>query len=274
MNKYKLLFVYDHPNPDMWLDGLSAALDLLEEDLEVSKINLYGIPNPSRQVVITENPDFVLGWGAFGSKVDEFVHPYGTRVNCRIGLCIGGNAMPPTSASFYDVLFYETKWYRPQIDFHPNIVQAFGVNTDIYTPMDIPTPIVWDYIGVGALANWKRWEKMGDKEGNRLVIGEYQTGNEQESLEIARNLLKKGVMVSNMVSPFELSLLYQYSRALYIPSTVLGGGERAVLEARSMGLSVEIEPDNDKLKELVEMEKIPSHIDYSKQLKNGILSVL
>ena len=70
MNKPRILFIYDHPNPDMWLDGLSAALDLLEEDFEIERRNLYSnIPyngqNPSDSV-----HDFVLGWGAFGSKVD------------------------------------------------------------------------------------------------------------------------------------------------------------------------------------------------------------
>lgn len=272
MNKPRILFIYDHPNPDMWLDGLSAALDLLEEDFEIERRNLYSnIPyngqNPSDSV-----HDFVLGWGAFGSKVDIELQNHWK--SWRKGLCIAGNATPPDGANNYDVLFYETKWYRPQIEFHPNIVQAFGVNTDIFSPVDIPTPVVWDYIGVGSFASWKRWEKMAGKQGNKLVVGEYQLNNEQESLNIVRHLVSNGVMVSGMVNPYDLANLYHYSRTLYMPSDIYGGGERAVLEARSCGLQVEIEQDNDKLKELVELEKIPSHIDYAAQLKKGIMSVL
>lgn len=49
-------------------------------------------------------------------------------------LCIGGNAQPPSEAAseIYDLLFYETDWYRDQISFHPMTRQAFGINTNIY----------------------------------------------------------------------------------------------------------------------------------------------
>lgn len=38
---------------------------------------------------------------------------------------------------------------------------------------------------------------------------------------------------------------------MYVSDNVLGGGERAVLEARSLGVNVIIEDDNPKLKEVV-----------------------
>ena len=90
---------------------------------------------------------------------------------------------------------------------------------------------------------------MAGKQGNKLVVGEYQLNNEQESLNIVRHLVSNGVMVSGMINPYDLANLYHYSRTLYMPSDIYGGGERAVLEARSCGLQVEIEQDNDKLKE-------------------------
>jgi hypothetical protein len=37
-------------------------------------------------------------------------------------------------ADIYDVLFYETEWYRPFIDHHPRKHRAFGINTNIYKP--------------------------------------------------------------------------------------------------------------------------------------------
>lgn len=268
-SKLKLLFVYDHSKPEYWLDGLSAALLELEEEFEIERLNLHC---EDRGGVLKY--DFILGWGAFGSSVDKWVQDDWQDTKAKKGLCIAGNALPPEGANNYDVLFYETKWYRPQIDFHPNIVQAFGVNTDIFFPAFMHTPVVWDYVGVGALANWKRWEKIIEKPGQKLVIGQYQKENEQESLEIARKLISVGVMVSNEVSPYELANIYHYSRTLYMPSDIYGGGERSVLEARGCGLSVEIEQDNEKLKELVEMKDIPSHIDYAKALKKGIMSVL
>jgi hypothetical protein len=263
----KLLFVYDMPEWKVpsWMDGLWAALNLLEEDFEIVRHNL------SSKFAVPWDGDekFVLGWGGFNSRVDQFLQKQPETK----GLCIGGNAFPPNGADNYDVLFYETKWYRPQISFHKNIVHAFGVNTDIFSPSPIPTPVVWDYIGVGSFSNWKRWEKMLDKKGNRLVVGEMQKDNVLESGKIAGELLAGGVMVSNMVNSYDLANLYQWSRTLYIPADTMGGGERAVLEARACGLKVEIEDDNPKLKELLDGE-IKDHVWYSEQLKKGIMSVL
>ena len=262
----KILFVYDHKNPKHWMDGLWAALNLLEKDFEIQKVNLQDTKEKGHIKPNKPPFDFVLGWGAFGSEVDLYMAWVDEQPK---GLCIAGNVNPPKGANKYNILFYETKWYRSQIDFHDNIWQAFGVNTDLFNTIDISTPVVWDYIGVGALANWKRWDRMTKKQGNRLVVGEYQKENEEESLAIAQNLLREGVMVSDSVHPFDLVNFYHWSRTLYIPADVTGGGERAILEARSCGLEVEIEDDNDKLRELLDCD-IPSHHDYYKQLKKGI----
>jgi len=266
-SKPKLLFVYDLDPQIPWMDGLWAALNLLEEDFEILKCNI------ATEAITSEGLQdyFILGWGGFNSRVDSIIQSWPT--NNKKGLCIGGNAFPPAGTNSYDVLFYETKWYRPQIAFHENIVHAFGINSDIYSPSPIPTPIVWDYIGVGSLSNWKRWERMIDKTGNRLVVGEYQKGNPEESGAIANNLLTQGVMVSPMVSPYDLANLYHWSRTAYIPADIMGGGERAVWEARACGLNVEIEEDNPKLKELLESE-VKDHVWYAQQLKKGIMSCL
>ena len=268
MKKPKLLFIYDHKKPEYWMDGLWAALRLLEEDFALTMINLQ---DTDVDWDVSQNEwDFILGWGAFGSAVDQEMQ----KIKNKKGLCIAGNATLPTGADNYDVLFYETKWYRPHINFHKNIVHAFGVNTDIFYKPDMTMPIVFDYIGVGAFADWKRWDMVKNKKGSRLVIGEIQRDNERESMVIINDLLLSGVMVSDMVHPFDLANYYWWSRTLYMPSNIYGGGERAVLEARACGLNVEIEDDNPKLKELLEVDPIPDHHHYAKKLKEGILSCL
>lgn len=264
--KPKILFVYDHQYPELWKDGLWAALELLKEDFEITKHNLNG----DFTVRLRDYYDFILGWGAFKSKVDnclrlELYNRY------KKGLCIAGNAIPPTGAANYDVLFYETEWYKPQISSHPNIVHAFGVNTDIYKPLDLPK--LYDYLSVGSFSAWKRQTKLLDKTGNRLVIGEIQRQNFQESFGIILPLIKHGVAISDMVPPEDLNLLYNLSQAVYIPADIYGGGERAVLEARVCGIPVEIESDNPKLKELL-TSPIYDHHYYATQLKKGLLSVL
>jgi hypothetical protein len=262
MGKKLLTFVYDNKNP--WMDGLYMAVKKLEQDFEVSWINLA---EKEEQIPA----DFTLGWGGLGSKVDEYLE----YIPGKKGLCIGGNAINLTRTE-YDIMFYETDWVREALTlekFGCKLVKAFGINDAIFNKIDIAVPVVWDYIGVGAFASWKRWYKMTAKTGNRLVVGEYQLGNEEESLQIIQTLVKGGVMVSPMVHPFDLANLYHWSRTLFLPADIYGGGERAILEARACGLKIEIEDDNPKLKELLDC-KIPTSDDYYKSLKKGILSCL
>lgn len=272
MQKPKILFVFYNPNEQYWMDGLYAALNLLEKDFEITRQNISAPNSIDYSTTWEKDYDFVLGWGAFGSNVDWLLTG---SPKLKKGLCIAGNAFPPDGCTNYDVLFYETKWYRDQIKHHPNIVQAFGVNTDIFNQVDMPFPIIYDYIGVGALALWKRWTKLAhSRKGRRLVVGEFQNGNVPESLQITEELLRCGVGVSPMINPYDLAMLYHCSRTLYMPSDINGGGERAVLEARACGLQVEIEPDNPKLQELLDLPEVPDHFLYAKQLKKGILSCL
>lgn len=267
-SKPRLLFGYDVPKEEYWQDGLRAALTLLEEDFDITYQNVY-----ENFYKDCDQYDVIVGWGGFGSWPDRACCQI--RNSAKKVLLLGGNATP-LNADKYDLIFAETDWainnYLKGVK--TKVIKAFGVNTDIFNRIDIPTPIVWDYLGVGAFAAWKRWEKMLDKKGSRLVIGEYQKANETESLSIARNLLRGGVMVSDMVSPLDLSLIYHYARTVYIPADINGGGERSVLEAKASGCAVEVEPDNAKLRELVELEVVPSHYEYYKALKDGINSIL
>lgn len=276
MNRPKILFIYDMPKDHDWCDGLWAALNLLENDFEITRHNIKDTPDgkyydEDGSGIAKADYDFILGWGGFGSPVDKIMQQLDYA---KKGLCIGGNAYGPAGANNYDVLFYETKWYRSQIDFHPNIFHAFGVNTDIFfVPDDYPFPILWEYIGVGAFASWKRWNEMIKKEGQKIVVGYYQNDNEEESGGIVKELIKNGVTVSNQINPYDLSMLYHCCRKAFVPASIIGGGERSVLEARACGLAVEVMDDNPKLKELLE-SPIYDHHYYAKQLKEGVLSVI
>lgn len=268
VSKPKILFVYDHKYPELWRDGLWAALNILEKDFEIERFNIAKADRPP-----IWNHDFLLGWGAFKSRVDTFIQkskdmfPF---VKC--GLCIAGNAFPPDGMEKYDVLFYETEWYKPQIENHPNIIHAFGINTQIYNPT--PNPVkIWDYLSVGAFALWKRLDKLIDKPGTKFVIGEIQRDNAQESWNIIVDLLASGIAVSDMVYPTRLREIYNASRCVYIASTLEGGGERAVLEGRACGCRVEIESDNPKLEELIS-SPIWTEKYYYEKLKEGITSCL
>lgn len=256
----RILFVYDHGFPAIWKDGLWAALSIIEQDHEIEWFNLREQP---------EEPDgffdFALGWGAFESPVDRFMR----NIDLPKGLCIAGNAFPPPRPGTYDVLFYETEWYAPQLFGH-NAHRAFGINTEIFHPIEVPK--VWDIICVGSFSLWKRYEKLHFRGGDVLVVGEVQENNLPESLSIVDNLVADGVAVHPYVEPEKLALLYNMSRICYTPADLNGGGERAVWEAMSCGLDIQVEPDNPKLKGL-SYEPFMDHIHYAEALMEGINSV-
>lgn len=271
----KILFIYDHQYPQMWKDGLWAALNLLEKrGVEITKVNLFEKPDFVDLTPTNNEQWFVLGWGAFNSKVDQVLQAPNRFLGMKKGLCIAGNSFPPIGQDKYDVLFYETEWYLPQIQHHKNVFRAFGINSDIYQPIVDSVPI-WDWTTVGAFALWKRQSLLKNKGGYRLAIGEIQKGNMQESIDIIGDLILDGVAISDMVDPEVLARIYNSSERIYIPADINGGGERAVLEARACGKQVVVEEDNPKLKELTtwtERGRVPDHFWYADQLLKGIMS--
>lgn len=276
--KPKVLFVYDMP-PEKeanWRDGLWAALNLLESNFNIIRRNLYNIEYSFHD---HEQFDFVLGWGGFNSLVDKNVK----TMPWKKGLCLGGYGFPARGIENYDVIFYETEWSKKWIKENsdspniPRLIHAFGINADIFWKNSgydyLKDKEIWDYVSVGAFSSWKRQEKIIDKSGSRLVIGEIQKGNLHESMDIVHNLLLNGVMVSPEASPEILVKMYCSTKKVYIPATTLGGGERAVLEARACGCDVEVELDNPKLQELL-VSPIWNHKYYAEQLQKGIYEAL
>lgn len=243
----KILFVYYHKNPEYWKDGLWWSINELSKKEDVTWINLAYEYNG----VDIKDYDFVLGWGAFGSPADLFLQG---MIGKKKGLCLGGNAVPvPVYADNYDIIFYETDWIKNNYlkDVKTKLVKAFGINTKIFYYDESVYSSIWDYLSVGSFSYWKRHDKMKDKIGTKLCIGEIQKDNLVESMDIISDLVTNDIAVSGMVSPEKLNLIYNLTETVYIPADINGGGERAVLEARSCGCKVEIE-DNPKLQELLD----------------------
>lgn len=257
----KILFVFSHPDEEYWNDGLRSALKLLEKDFEITYLNLF-----KNDLTNVPKDAFILVFDSFKGVVDRMIRYYPNKK----GLCLAGSMFMPYKPEEYSVIFYETE-YQKTILRHPNLVHAFGIDTRVYKKMDLPK--VFDYIGVGGFALWKRWEKMIDKKGLKLVTGPYQLQNEQESLSIVKNLMRNRIVVAPIISVETAVKLFNMSKICYIPAEINGGGERAILEARSCGLPVEIEPDNPKLKELL-TSPIWDAQYFADQLEKGVLSCL
>lgn len=273
VKKPKLLFVYDIEDERFWKDGLWAAIELLKKGFEITKLNLHQSVNAYKKHSLYKGEfNFILGWGAFGSSVDNFLQDKREEDNIKMGLCIAGNAMPPKNINTYDVLFYETEWYKPQISSHKNIVHAFGVNTDIFKP--IPNSLkLFDYLVCGAFAYWKRQELICTKIGTKMAIGEVQKQNLTESIDIIGNLILGDCGVKNSILPEELVKWYNATKIAYAPMDINGGGERFVWEAMACGVAIEIEEDNPKLQELINTE-VKDHYWYAQKLKEGIMKSL
>ena len=213
--------------------------------------------------------DFVLGWGAFGSPADNLL--MGMTDNKK-GLCLAGNATPVPKMINYDVIFYETDWIKKNYLRHAKayMVKAFGVNDNIFYHNRLMEDKIWDYLSVGSFSYWKNHNKMINKTGTRLCIGEVQKDNMLESMDIIRELVSNDIGVSGTISPKKLNKLYNLTKKVYIPATLEGGGERAVLEARTCGCTVIVE--NEKLQELVD-RPIPTHTDYFNILEETITAL-
>jgi glycosyltransferase involved in cell wall biosynthesis len=126
----KVAFICDLKYPEIWKDGLWAALQLLQNDYEVSIINLHERIEYEHNKRLAES-DCIIAWSAFSGSCVHFVRNSGL-VQPKL-LCIGGTAAPPDGAELFDVLFYETHWYEDIIrHISTKKIHAFGVNTDIY----------------------------------------------------------------------------------------------------------------------------------------------
>lgn len=287
--KEQMLFVFnkDPAHYDTWRDGLWAALRILARNFTIQYLNV-------NDIVVAERPSinyhlrpgtfkFILGWGAFGSPTDYFLtqlHTVHADPHPK-ALCIGGNAVPPHEnvTEVYTLLFFETEWYRETISFHPLIHQAFGINSNIYHKLPPKLDehgdrvFEWDVLMVGHFLPWKRHLYLATKEGRKLAVGEiYQ--EYEVSATIVEQLQEHGIEVTNMLPPRELADLYRTSRLVYFPMATVGGGERALLEARACGAEVEVAEDNPKLQFLLHLSPIPDHHMYARQLLEGIEKML
>jgi len=261
----KIAFVYN-VDEQYWRDGLWAALNIIQTTpgWELYRFNL------KETFFSDDNYDFVLVWGAFGSSQVDFVKnlPY------KKGVCVAGGPIEAITAKDFDVVFVETPWHvREYQKLGIKTRLAFGTNTALFKP--IPSQVkVWDAIYPAAFALWKHHYIFCQKPGKKLAVGYMQPdGWEKECYEVCLN---NGVTVLPQVAPTVLVWLYNASKKVVITSDLWGGGERAVLEGLACGLPVEVEPDNEKLVELLEINRknLATEEDYANALRAGIGGVI
>lgn len=249
-----------------WLDGFTSAIDVLSIEYKISWINLS---DEKPKVEVLNKFDFLIVKSCWDWIVDNYIRSL-NGLTVPKGLAISCSRLPINMDSIYsyDVLWYETNWYRQFIIEHPRAFHAFGIITEIFKNKNYNK--IYDVLSIGQLASYKRHEKIANIKGQKkIVIGD---SNTKEGEKIKSFLVENNIEVLDFIDQESLSDYINKSKLVYIPASINGGGERAVLEARSCNAKILIEKDNPKLQDLLRSE-IWDHNYYAKKLKEGILSI-
>lgn len=263
----KICVLYNVPNTSIkytkWHDGFTQAISILRKTFHIDMINSFDNPN-----IDFNKYSFVFFKESFNGNI---YNKYKSKLvkNNILGLFISSSNIIPSNSDLklYNILFYETKWYYnyARLNRHSNVYHAFGIDNDVMKP-NIEEKI-YDVIFVGNIINYKRPLKILDIPGRKICLGF------KGDTSIINKLLENDVEIVEFIEYNKLVDYYNKSKLCYIPCSIHGGGERAVLEARSCGIPVKIENDNPKLKELCESE-IYSSLYYSKQIEKAIYSFM
>lgn len=247
---------------NIWHDGFTKAIEILKNSFIISMINTFDKPK-----INFENYDIVFFKESFTGNIYNFYKSFLLKKN-KIGLFISSSNIIPNNKQLelYDILFYETFWYYNYANLkrHSNSFHAFGVDTDIMKKTQEKK--IYDVIFVGNICAYKRPLNILKLSGKKICLG-FKTDN-----NLIKKLIENNVEIVEFIEYDKLAKYYNQSKLCYVPCTIHGGGERSVLEARSCGITIKVEDDNPKLKELIKSELYSSKY-YAKQIKLGIQEI-
>lgn len=259
-----------------WVDGFTSAIDSLKSDCDFIYHNINEQPIPSDEAFY-KDIDVIFVKANWNARLELQAQKNLKGIEVPKALLISGSKLPPSKehALFYDLLYYETSWYKQCIDFHPRIIHAFGIDRSKMLPLpDVKKTI--DILNIGSYKSYKRLHLLVLKKGRKVFIGEKPKKLTLRNLQDYFFYYLIKLFRIETVDYVDYSLLCKYinqSKLVYIPASLNGGGERAVLEARSCGVPVEVEKDNPKLMSLLD-GKIYDSKYYAEQLKEGIFSLI
>ena len=267
-SKRKITFVYNIDNEIYWQDGLREALRLLENDFDIDYFNLA----TAKSSVPVYKDSVILVWGAFDSLQSKIVATAQFHPSVKKAICFAGGAINHPLAHKYDLIFVEEEWTMREFKkIGIKTKLAFGTNTKLFKPMDLPKR--WDCIYPAAFALWKRHDKFVEyvKGKKALAVGYMQpNGHERECYEIC---LKNGIDVLPRVTPDVLVYLYNMSKEVVVTADVYGGGQRTILEALACGIKVNKSLLNERLLSVYEGGLL-TEVDYYKSLKEGLCELV
>lgn len=224
-----------------WNDGLFWAMKEIEKKHQVT----YHEP-------FEEIPEdaVVLFWEALCTRVSKDAEAFEKVMALpnKKYLLFAGGPIKKEWAEGFEHIFVESKINLDEFQaLGIPCSTAFGVNTDMFKPMDLPK--VWDGIHQATSASWKRQWLGAEAFGNKmLVVGRRQPEDPFPFDESAR----LGAMVMNE-QPYEvIAEMLNQSHALIQTADFWGGGQRATLEAMACDIPVICMTDSPKNREYVE----------------------
>lgn len=225
-----------------WRDGLYAAMKLIEQEHEVS----YHEPDEDLPTV-----DWILYWEApctHDSQQDG--HKYRKLYSNpqKKALLFAGGPIKRHWVEGFDHVFVESKINKDEFDaLGIKNSTAFGVNTDIFKPMDVEK--THTAVAHGACASWKRqWLLCEALKEKALIFGRYQSEDPRPFDECRAC----NSMVLDQQSYENAAKLLNSAQVSVNCADFWGGGQRATLEAMACNLPVVVMSDSPKNREYVE----------------------
>lgn len=227
----------------VWFDGLWAAMKILEETYDVE------YKDPSEDEI---RPDAViLFWEAACSVKHPEYSIWFNKIrfapNKKILLFAGG---PIESEWFegFDHVCVESAINASELEML-NIPHstAFGINSDIWKPMEEEKK--WITNTIGTCASWKRQWLAGEAfKEHALIVGR---GQESDPYPFDR-CREMGTTVLDEMKPVELVKLVNQTNVCLQLADYWGGGQRVTLESMACGIPVVCMSDSPKNREYVE----------------------
>ncbi len=243
-NKVKITFLWYGITGryGIWKDGLYAAMKLLEKDYDVT------YQEPTEPV---DPKAIVLLWEAACTSQSRengwWYQAVQALPNKKILLFAGGPIQKEWLAGF-DHVCVESKINADEMEaLGVPYSTAFGINSDIFVPMDLEK--TYDGIHHGTCASWKRQWLVGETlKDKALIVGR---GQESDPTPFER-CRKAGATVLDEKDPEDLVILMNSSLACVQTSDFWGGGQRCTLEAMACGIPPVVMTDSPKNREYVE----------------------
>jgi len=220
-----------------WQDGLWAAMKRIEEKHDVKYIE----PTDS-----LDGYDVLLFWEA---PMTMFSYDWYDKVRfhkTRKALLYAGGEIKKDWIEGFDHVFVESKINDIELELMgvPHST-AFGVNEDIFKPLDIPK--AFDGFMQATFAGWKRQPLFAEALGSKGVLcGRYQE-NDREPWDNSSQSIRLPEMPYKAVNALLNSAHVAVNTAEF-----WGGGQRCSAEALCAGIPLVVMSDSPKNREYIE----------------------